>query len=131
MNANDIAYKQERRALLCVGATGVVFTLLSLPFFGLFGAASVLAGAATGLLNLWVLGRTVRALLGGGSGGAWLVAAGMKLCVLLGALYLLFDARLIDGLALMVGLGALPIGIVLAQLAPPPSEDKESRSART
>ncbi len=134
MNEADIARLMERRALVTVVVVGGLFAVLSVPLFGVPGALSVLAGAAVGVLNLWTLSRTVRALLGGGSAAAWLVAAVLKLCVLLAALYLLFDAGLLKGLPLMVGLGALPIGIVLAQLSPVPqssgqAETKEKRRA--
>ncbi|MEN9578753.1 MAG: hypothetical protein RJA70_1762 [Pseudomonadota bacterium] len=105
-----------RRALIAVGASGLVMALLLLPVLGIAGALGIAAGALVALVNLYVLARAVQAFLGAGEPGAWAVAAVVKLAALLGILYFLLSSRLVEGLPLLIGLGALPIGVVVCQL---------------
>jgi uncharacterized membrane protein len=120
---------QERAALRYVGGVGMLFALLSVPFLGPNGALQVLFGVAISVANLWLITRTVRALLVGQFQLSLGAMAVLKLLVLLFVLYALFSAGWISGLPLIIGFGSLPIGIVMAQLAPPkPSNEETSRA---
>jgi hypothetical protein len=137
MTLADDPILQQQRAVKAVLWTGVFLVLMSLPMLGLEGARSVALGAAIGGLNLWVLARSVRAFLTQQGAFPWGIFVMLKLLVISGGLYLLFQAALVQGLPLMLGLGALPIGILVAQLAQPTSlqatrvETKEGSSARS
>jgi hypothetical protein len=78
------------------------------------GLGGVVAGA-----NLWLIARVVRAFLSpGGSKAPWFALVLLKLTVLVGGAFLLLHTGVIDLMPLIVGYGALPLGIVLAQLRP-------------
>ncbi len=110
--ATDSGY----RPLIVVGVVGLLMAAMATPVFGISGAAGIAAGALISVLNLHVLTRSVKAFLSAGEPGAWAVAAVFKLLVLVGLIYLLLSNRLVEGLPLLIGLGALPIGVVVCQL---------------
>jgi hypothetical protein len=105
--------------LIAVAATGGVLVLLFTPVFGLRFAASVAVGAAVAVANFWILVRAVRAYFGGTGGAGWGLFVVLKFSFVVGGLYLLFRSGFVQGLPLAVGLGSLPIGIVLAELVAP------------
>lgn len=77
---------------------------------------SVAIGAVAAALNLWVIARLVSSFLSGRGRMSWSFVALVKLAVLFGGMFLLIKSGLADVLPLVVGYGALPIGIVAAQL---------------
>jgi hypothetical protein len=99
-----------------VAAVGLAITLLALPVYGLLFAGSVAVGAAMSVGNLWVIANGVRALLSGGPTGRYAALFVVKFSVVVSALYLLFDSRFVQGLPLLIGFAALPVGIVLSQV---------------
>lgn len=109
-----------------VAVFGVLLFVLVTPFYGWVFSRGVLLGAVLAVANLWMTVQSVRAFLGGhtdaesrtGATGATFVV--MKLLVLSVGTYLLFHYRLVHGFALIVGLAALPLGVVCLQLAGPP-----------
>jgi hypothetical protein len=119
-----------RRALVGVVATGAVLSVMLTPVFGIHFAFSLAVGAAIAASNLWVIARAVRAYFGGQGGVGWGLFAVLKFSALVVGLYLLFRSGFVQGLPLAVGLGSLPIGIVLAELAAPLAV-KEGRSAQS
>jgi hypothetical protein len=106
-----------RASLLAVAAVGLLLVVTLPSFIGADSRLSLLFGALLAVANLWLLARTVRGFLNPAGGRSpWLVIALLKL----GALFLLV-AFLVRGgyahvLPLMIGYGALPIGIVVSQL---------------
>jgi hypothetical protein len=67
--------------------------------------------------NLYVLARTVVALLSGGSQmSGWGVVGLLKLIVLFGGVWSLFRAGVVDVLPFAIGFGALPLGVTLGPL---------------
>lgn len=82
----------------------------------------MLVGALIASLNLLVLARTVRSIVDGG-GASWAGVALLKFLVLLAVTYGLIHNRLVSPLALAVGFGALPFGILLAGTFGAPRED--------
>lgn len=117
---------RTRGALLGVALVGLAASIGLGAFWNLRAGLGVALGATLAAGNLWVISRVSRALfLGSGARSApWLVIALVKLFALFGAFYLLVICGFADILALAIGYGALPIGIVLSQVAVP-GEDIE------
>lgn len=116
----------ERRAVRFVGVTGVLLFVVITPIYGWAFSRGVLVGALLAVANLWMTAQSVRAFLGGNSGpdesrtgASWGTFVVFKLLVLSVGTYLLFHFRLVHGFALIIGLAALPLGIVCLQLAGP------------
>lgn len=115
-----------RRALRAVIAVGAVATVLAALGWGARPAGSVLAGAVLAAANLWSLGRVVGPMLvasaGNGAGAArYGVLAGLKILALFGGMWLLMARGWVAPLPLLVGYGALPLGIAMASLLAPRS----------
>ncbi len=97
---------------------GVVAPIVALPSFGTAFAASVAVGAALAVANFWLLARGVSAFVAGEPATRFKVGFVLKFSVVIAGLYLLFDARFVQGLPLLIGLAVLPIGILISQLSP-------------
>jgi hypothetical protein len=112
-----------RTSLAAVAISGGLLTLGALVFGGASSALSVGIGAGLALGNLWALARIVVALLPDGSGrtpggglGGWALLGMLKMVGLLGAVWLLMRHRVVSPLPLVIGFGALPIGIAIGAL---------------
>jgi hypothetical protein len=128
-----------RRVLAGVAASGGVLTLGALAFAGVGVAFSVSVGAGLALGNLWALARIVVALLpdesaaaagekgSAGGGGAppsktgartssWAVLGVLKMVALMAVVWLLMRYGVVSPLPMVVGFGALPIGIAIGSL---------------
>jgi hypothetical protein len=119
--ASDAGARQEqpwRAVMRRVVALGVVAPLVSLSIYGVSFAASVAVGAALAVANLWLVARGVSAFVAGEPATRYTVGFVLKFSVVIAALYLLFDARFVQGVPLLIGLAALPVGILLSQLSP-------------
>ena len=77
---------------------------------------AVAIGAGAAVLNLWVIGRLVATFLGGRGRMSWGFVALVKLAVLFGGMFLLIKSGIAGVIPLLIGYGALPVGIVVAQL---------------
>ena len=120
-----------RASLVAVGLTGATFALVALAFFGVSAAFSVGVGAGLATVNLWALARIVAALLPGETGGpnggtggspgpsgavAWALLGIVKMFALFAVVWLLMRHGVVSGLPMVVGFGALPIGIAIGSL---------------
>jgi hypothetical protein len=105
-----------RTALHAVAISGAVLTLGSPFVLGLRGIVGVALGAAIATLNLWALGRIVRAFMNG-AGLPWALLGALKLVGLLALLAVVLELGITGVIPLTIGYGALPLGIVFAQLA--------------
>ena len=123
------------RAIVAVALTGAALSTGALLFAGLGAAFSVAVGAAIATGNLWALARIIGALLPSGragaeaqSKGAWALVAVLKIFALLAAVWLLMRHGVVSPLPMLVGFGALPIGIAIGSLvsdrSPPDSDDR-------
>ena len=114
------------RAMWAVLLVGAAATVVGAFVSGAHTARSIALGAAVAAANLWVITVVVRGMLGGKrSRVPWPLIAVAKMGVLFGGLYLLLTNGWVDLLPLLVGLGALPIGVVAGQLgAPHPVEEE-------
>jgi hypothetical protein len=104
-----------RAALWAVALTGAVLTLGAPFLLGKEGVLGVALGSLIAALNLWALGRVVRALMNG-AGLPWVLLGGAKLFALLALVALILKLEIAGLIPLAIGYGALPIGIVLSQL---------------
>ena len=104
-----------RAALWAVALTGAVLTLGAPFVLGKEGVLGVALGSLIAALNLWALGRVVRALMNG-AGLPWVLLGGAKLFALLALVALILKLEIAGLIPLAIGYGALPIGIVLSQL---------------
>jgi hypothetical protein len=112
-----------RRCILGVAAAGGTLALGAMAVFGAAAAFSVAVGAGIATGNLWILGRVVTALLPTGAAGAraqsragWALVAGLKMVGLIAVVWLLMRHAVVSPLAMLVGFGALPIGIAIGSL---------------
>jgi hypothetical protein len=121
-------------ALVGVATFGALFAAGAGMFFGGRAALSVGVGALVAVLNLYGLARILGAMVGaradgdpdgaGGTSGIWGILAVAKVLVLFGGVWWLMGANLVDPMPLVVGWGALPIGIALGSIL----SDKSPRS---
>lgn len=114
---SDLAEQESslRPALWATALTGAALTLASPLLFGSRGIVGVALGAAIATLNLWALGRIVRAFMAG-AGMPWAVLGALKLLLLLALLVAVLRLKLTGVIPLAVGYGALPLGVVFSQL---------------
>ncbi len=113
------------RLLVATVTAGGALAAGALALHGLRSSVGVAAGALLATANLWVLSRVVGALLGrGGRPTFWTLVGTGKVVALFGVVYLLVIARLADILPLVLGFGALPLGILLASLVAAAPEDE-------
>jgi hypothetical protein len=98
-----------------VGVAGIVAAMVSLLVFGKVEAVvSTLAGVVIAIANLWSIGYVIRGLL---APVRWrlpfALVASTKMVLLLGGVYLLLWKGWVEPMALCLGLGALPFGLIL------------------
>lgn len=120
-----------RRTYVVVAVVGLLAACFAFVGMGAAWGVSVGFGAAIASVNLYVLARTVQSLLGGGA-RAWVVLALLKFAALFGLTYLMIRSGAVIPLALAVGFGALPFGILIASaLAPKHPIDDDFVSGNT
>jgi hypothetical protein len=106
-----------RSSIVAVALVGLVGAVTAYWLGGMGSARSVAIGATIAVANLWILAQMVRGFLSGkGNVAPWGVIAVLKFVVLFGAMYVLVKSRLVSLLPCAFGFGALPVGIVLAEL---------------
>ena len=110
-----------RTALVGVAAFGAIFAVGAGAGWGLRAATSVIVGALVALANLYGLARILGALVGtraegSSDSGLWGLLAFFKVLALFGGVWLLLSSRFVDGIPLVVGWGALPMGIAVSAL---------------
>jgi hypothetical protein len=112
-----------RASLAAVALCGIPLTLGAWVLLGPRAAFSVATGAAIAAGNLWALARIVTALLAGNgdqalpsSAGAWSLLALLKMFGLFAIVWLLMRFAAVSPMAMLVGFGALPMGIAIGSL---------------
>jgi hypothetical protein len=120
-----------RMVLWAAGA----LTLFGFAFAGVQAGLSVALGGALAAGNLWILARIVSELLPTDSAGAeaqsrggWALVAVLKILGLLAVAWLLMRHAIVAPLPMLVGFGALPIGIAIGSLVSDRSAPGESSS---
>ena len=111
-------------AYVSVAASGALLLVGSASHFGARVAAAVALGVVLAVSNLWVLERVVRVFLQS-EGGRWAAIALVKAAILFGMVALLVKSGMVDVLPLVVGFGALPLGVTIAGLWPVAASPRE------
>ncbi|MBX3260459.1 MAG: ATP synthase subunit I [Labilithrix sp.] len=124
------------RAAKAAAMLGAALALGALATHGPRAAASVLVGAAIAVANLLTMRAIIRALIrapaevedaqadtptdhaktGRRGGAAWALFAALKIVILFGGVWILLTRELVDPMALVIGYGVLPLGIVASAL---------------
>lgn len=104
------------RTLWAVAVVGASATAVALLVAGPRAMLGVGIGAGVALGNLWLVARVVRGFLNGTTTAPWGFVAIVKFSLLVVALWLLLRSGVVDLLPLVMGYGALPLGIFAAQL---------------
>jgi hypothetical protein len=117
-----------KAAVRYVAVTGGVFSVVASFVAGLRFGLGVLTGGVIAVVNLIVLARIVEAFLTKrGNTAPWAILAVLKLVFLLGGVWLILKSGVVEGLALVIGYMALPMGAVVASLfGPKPPEEPTS-----
>ena len=127
-----------RTSLRTVFLIAAVFTFFAVAFAGVRAGVSVALGGALAGGNLWLLARIVTELLPTDRAGAeaqsrggWALLAVLKILGLLALAWLLMRHGIVSPLPMLVGFGALPIGIAIGSLVsdrrPPPEAQSENK----
>lgn len=106
-------------SLVLWSVTGVagVLCLVGLVVFGARAALGVAIGGGIALANLAVFVRVVRGVLSPGRRGRiWILVGIVKIFALFGGVWLLWRSAVVSPLSLVIGYGALPLGITLGNL---------------
>jgi len=107
-----------RTSFMAVAACGAALALAALALFGRKAALSAGVGAGVAEVNLWTLARIVSGLLRERRAGLWASVAFVKMFALFAVVGLLMRYADVAPLAMIVGFGALPMGIAIGALAP-------------
>lgn len=127
-------------ATKAAAVAGALFTITALALSGTRAATSVFVGAAIAVANLAAMRAIIRALIqpppdadgeapdhaddesharkGRRGGAAWGIFAVLKLVFLFGGIWFLLTRELVAPMPLLIGYGALPVGIVAGALWP-------------
>jgi len=105
------------RAIWSVVLIGATATVIAAVVGGAPPAVSVAVGALIAAFNLWAIMFVVRGMLDDKRPSApWALFAVLKFSILIGGVYLLLKSGWVDLVPLLIGYGALPLGIVAGQL---------------
>jgi len=114
-----------RTAMISVTVSVAVLAAGAFVAFDLRTAGGVGVGGAFALANLWAFARIGEAFLSRrGAAAPWTAFAMLKLAGLFGGVWFILRSGMASPLALLVGYGALPVGITLGTLfGPKPADD--------
>jgi hypothetical protein len=111
-------------AIVATAATAVALCIGALVGWGWAAARGAAAGGLLATINLWVLARVMAGVVAPGRRLLWGLLAISKFFALLAGAALLLVSGIAPPLAIVVGLGALPVGLVLGSLlGPRPGDD--------
>lgn len=105
-----------RASFVAISAIGAALALGALVLFGRKASLSAAVGVAVAEINLWALARIVSAMLREERAGAWASVAFLKMLALIVVVGLLMRYAAVAPLAMLVGFGALPMGIAIGSL---------------
>jgi hypothetical protein len=107
-----------RVALWSVVLVGAAGALLAAVVAGWRNMLSVSAGATLAFVHLWLIALVVRGRMGQLSPNVpWGLVGVLKFVVVFGVVYALLKHQWVEVLPLFIGYGALPLGIVAAQMS--------------
>ncbi len=109
------AERPPTRTIGTVALFGVTMAVIAVFASGGRAALGVAIGAFVAVANLALISLLVRRLLSGENRLPWGAVSLVKLVALFGGLYLLLKSGWVELLPLLIGYGALPLGIVFGQ----------------
>jgi hypothetical protein len=112
-------------AYVSVAASGAVLLVGAGVWLGARTMAAVGLGVVLAVSNLWTIERLVRVYLDS-ERGRWALIAIAKAALLFGLVALLVKSGAVDVLPLVIGFGALPLGITVGTVIPIPRAHRES-----
>jgi hypothetical protein len=113
-----------RIALWSVALVGASGAMLAGIVGGLRPMLSLSAGALLAFTHLWLIALVIRGRAGQLSPNVpWGLVGVLKFVVLFGAMYVLVKSHWVEVLPLFIGYGALPLGIVAAQMSFVPKQE--------
>jgi hypothetical protein len=115
-----------RASFVGTAVCGAALALGTAALVGARAGFSAAIGTAVAEANLWALAQIVSALLQGQHAGAWGVVAPLKMFALVAVVGVMMRYTAIAPLFMVVGFGALPMGIAIGSLMSDrsaPSED--------
>jgi hypothetical protein len=116
INDTEAALRMALWAIVLVGVTGAMIAGVFSGFRSMLGVAT---GAMLAVLNLWTIGVVARGYMGKLNPNVpWVLVGMLKFLLLFAAVYGLVRSGWLPIGALFIGYGALPLGIVAAQLTP-------------
>ena len=105
-----------RASFVGTAVCGVALALGALVISGPKAAISTSIGAIVAELNLWALARTVSALLRNPQPAIWIWIGPLKMLALFAVVGLLMRYAVPSPLSMVIGFGALPMGIAIVPL---------------
>jgi hypothetical protein len=116
------------RSFWSVGVFGLVLSLGSILVSDTWRTPlSVAAGSVIALLNFWMTAYLVRGFVAPVAMRVpWPLIATVKLVFVLGVVYVLLQRQVLSLLPMVVGFGALPLGIVFGQTRPRSADEELS-----
>ncbi len=108
-----------RAAVKSVALTGLVLAVGAAAFSGAQTGVGVAIGGVLATVNLVLFIRIGEAFLAQGTRPSWAALGFIKLLALFACVYLILRRGDVSALALVVGYGALPIGITVSGLMTP------------
>jgi hypothetical protein len=105
-----------RASFVGTAACGVALAVGALLFSGPKAAISTSIGVIVAELNLWALARTVSALLSNPQPAVWIWIGPLKMLALFAVVGLLMRYAVPSPLSMVIGFGALPMGIAIVPL---------------
>jgi hypothetical protein len=118
-----------RRAQVAMAATGFVFALGTAGFTDLRSGAGVVVGTLVAMGNLWAFAIIVRALFGRGRPWGWALLGVLKMFGLFGVVGWLLRQEIVRVIPFALGYASLPVGLTLATLFAPPTDDPPATDA--
>ena len=113
-----------RVALWSVVLVGATAALLAGVFADFRSMLSVSVGALLAFLHLWLIALVVRGRAGQLNPNVpWGLIGVLKFALLFGVLYGLVKSDWVALFPMFIGYGALPLGIVAAQMSPPSKQE--------
>ncbi|PIE05959.1 MAG: hypothetical protein CSA75_02015 [Sorangium cellulosum] len=113
-------------ALMATGSVGLIAMMVGLLAFDGHAALGVFVGTSLAVANLWVFKQIGHAILSesGSSRAMWVLVGALKFVALLVGVGLLLRYDIVGAVPLIVGYGALPVGITMSNFLVARFEDE-------
>lgn len=118
-----------RRSQVAMAASGLVFALAAAGFSGFGAGGGVVVGTLVAMANLWAFAFVIRALFGRGQTWGWALLGVLKMFGLFGVVAWLLRNEIVRVIPFALGYASLPVGLTLAALFAPPTDEPPATDA--